>query len=134
MSMKQDPNPVDRVWGAYLAAVVVVSAVFVARAPADSIRERPLGALTFIILMGCCGVAAEALWNRRRWRRRSVDAITLAYVLVFLARWAEMAAARTGARPFQVPEWLLNAPLFFLIVYLLTKRGRAWPQYRVPRP
>lgn len=96
--------------------------------------ELPFGALGFLVVAGCCGGAAEALWNRRPWRRRAVDAITTTLVLTGLARWIEGAPAGTDGHPFLVPEWLVNAPLFFLFVYLLTKRGRAWHKLRVPRP
>ena len=131
--MKQNPNPGDRFWGVYLAVFVAVSAAFLARTPAGGIRERPFSTLGFIVVVGCCGVAAEALWSRRPWRDGAVDATTVAVLLTGLARGLERSPAETVGQPFLMPEWLANAPLFFLVLYLLTNRWRGWHKLRVPR-
>ncbi|HEU4558246.1 MAG TPA: hypothetical protein VFS20_10365 [Longimicrobium sp.] len=89
-------------------------------------------------MLACCGVTAEAVWNRRPWRLHASSAMVLAGLLMAVARFADRALPGTIGKPgLIVPEQLaelVGVSILFLFVYLRPHRFRRRNQLRVPRP
>jgi hypothetical protein len=122
----------------YLAGVSVVGAVCLARIPAATLRGLPFSALMALVTVGCCAVAAEAVWNVRPWRFRAAAGVAAAFVLTLVAHLADWAIVGTVDGMLPIPDRIVKTvfttyPVFLYVLYrrpVPISQGR----HRIPRP
>ncbi len=89
-------------------------------------RDFPGTFVALVVLLACCAVLAEALWNGRGWLMWAVGAACVASLCVLLARLADSPVRYLGA-PFPTGlRWvlpLLIVPLFVLLGHLMGTRS-----------
>ncbi len=121
----------------YLAGVSVVGAVCLARIPGDTLRGLPLSALMYLVALGCCVVATEAVWNVRPWRFRAAAGVTVAFVLTLLAHLADWAIVGTVDGLLPIPDRVMKTIFvtYSVFLYVLYQRPVHVRQgQRIPRP
>lgn len=122
----------------YLAGVSVVGAVCLARIPPATLRGLPFSALMALVTVGCCAVAAEAVWNARPWRFRAAAGVAVAFVLTLVAHLADWAIVGTVDGLLPIPDRVVKTvfttyPVFLYMLYshpVAVSQGRQ----RIPRP
>lgn len=72
-----------RIWAVWLAMLGLAGAWRFAGAPAELLRGRWGTSLAWLVTLGCCGVAAEALWNGRAYRDKASHAVLWGTLLVW---------------------------------------------------
>lgn len=113
-------------WAIYLAAISALVGFMVYRAGEVLRRDFPGTFVALVVLLACCAVLVEALWNGRRWLMWAVGAACVASLYVLLSRSAD-APVRYLGPPFPtglgwVLPLLIGAP-FVLLGHLLADRS-----------
>jgi hypothetical protein len=127
--------------GAVVGVLCVLGVIDLAGVPRAVLRAHPFSSFVWLLTLACCGVTAEALWNRRPWRLRAATSVIVAAIFTVLANMAEWAwAGRIDDLLPMVPQprkWII---FFFvaLIAYLIRDVRNPSPappiRRRVPGP